>query len=643
MLCAAGPLVVLTLGLLAAGAAVSPRVLHESRSAPPSGWHAVRRAERDTALPLRVGLAQQNLDKLEDYLLDVSHPDSPNYGRHWTAGQVAQTFRPSTEATEAVRAWLLAEGVDAQRIKLSKSGGWVGVDVTVAEAENLLKTRYHVYQYGSEGRVTEHIACSEGYHLPEHVSYHVDVVMPTLHFDVKVRERLGLERRSSRSSKPNAEKMHSGIAHFKTVTKTESNPTDLADCDKQITPNCLRALYNFTYTLQATQNNTVGIVEYSPNAYLDADLDAFFGNFSPSLVGQRPGLVSIDGGYEQTSFAGISINGEADLDVQYAMALVGPTQNVTVYQVGDTVEGGTFNTFLDALDATYCTFEGGDDPSIDPVYPDPYGGYNGTENCGTAPLSYIFSTSYGFTEAYLGSAYIQRQCAEYAKLGLMGVTFIYASGDNGVAGNGECLDATGSESWDGTRFDPGFPSTCPYVTSVGATQIVPGNSVSDKEVACDKNIYSGGGFSNVFALPDWQKDAVQGYLTNYPPPYNGSVYNSTGNSRAYPDIAANGLNYTVVIDGSLQLVAGTSCAAPVVAAILTGVNDARLAAGKGPIGFINPTIYTPDFIAAFNDITSGNNPGCGTDGFSAEPGWDPVTGLGTPNFDKLRARWLELP
>lgn len=54
-------------------------------------------------------------------------------------------------------------------------------------------------------------------------------------------------------------------------------------------------------------------------------------------------------------------------------------------------------------------------------------------------------------------------------------------------------------------------------------------------------------------------------------------------------------------------------------------------------------IYTSTFMAAFNDITNGTNPGCGTVGFYAEPGWDPVTGVGTPNFEKLVALWLDLP
>ena len=63
----------------------------------------------------------------------------------------------------------------------------------------------------------------------------------------------------------------------------------------------------------------------------------------------------------------------------------------------------------------------------------------------------------------------------------MGVTFLFSSGDNGVAGNGECLNANGVESSNGTRFNPGFPATCPYVTAVGATQMQAGKTVGPHE------------------------------------------------------------------------------------------------------------------------------------------------------------------
>lgn len=81
---------------------------------------------------------------------------------------------------------------------------------------------------------------------------------------------------------------------------------------------------------------------------------------------------------------------------------------------------------------------------------------------------------------------------------MMGTSIFYSSGDDGVAGNGgACLTASGSESGRGTRFNPEFPSTCPFVTSVGATQVNPGSTVNDPEGACEQVIFSGGGFSNV--------------------------------------------------------------------------------------------------------------------------------------------------
>jgi len=71
-----------------------------------------------------------------------------------------------------------------------------------------------------------------------------------------------------------------------------------------------------------------------------------------------------------------------------------------------------------------------------------------------------------------------------------------------------------------------------------------------------------------------------------------------------------------------------------VAGIISLLNDYLISKGEPGLSFFNPRIYS-DFLPGFNDITSGTNPGCGTDGFSAIVGWDPVTGVGTPNFDVL--------
>lgn len=80
----------------------------------------------------------------------------------------------------------------------------------------------------------------------------------------------------------------------------------------------------------------------------------------------------------------------------------------------------------------------------------------------------------------------------------------------------------------GTKFSPGFPVTCPFVTAVGATQIDPNNTVNDPEGACEQVIFSGGGFSNIFPIPSYQQAAVAGFLSAHPPPFTSAQFNNSG-------------------------------------------------------------------------------------------------------------------
>ena len=92
--------------------------------------------------------------------------------------------------------------------------------------------------------------------------------------------------------------------------------------------------------------------------------------------------------------------------------------------------------------------------------------------------------------------------------------------------------------------------------------------------------------------------------------------------------------YCVSVDGkSFNALTGTSASTPVWGAIIARLNNIRISKGGKPLGFLNPLIYKNP--QAFNDITSGvNAAGAGT-GFSATKGWDPTTGIGTPNFNAL--------
>ncbi|KAH9850152.1 subtilisin-like protein [Lenzites betulinus] len=617
-------------------------ILHEKRAMEPIDWTLSRKLEADAVLPMRFGLAQNNLHKIEEMLMSISHPTSPSYGKHFSPEDIVDTFAPSDETVRAVTEWLVESGIQHDRLRLSASKGWIEVNATTAEVEDLIAAEYNVYTHPSGA---QQIGC-HSYSVPEHVREHIDLIQPTVHFLHRVPNPDRIQKRSTGEFGKLEAAIHGGP---KTNGQKATIASGLANCDKQITLDCLRALYSIDYTPQSTDKNTFGILELTPQAFLQSDLDMFFGNFSPSQVGTAPTLISIDGGVAQTTNQGFNFNGESDLDLEYAFGLTNP-QPILLLQAGDLVEGASFNNWLDAVDGSFCTFEGGDDPTQDGIYPDPLpGGFNQPESCGIIAPPFVVSASYGQDEGSVTQAYAARQCAEYGKLGLLGTTVLYSSGDNGVAGNGGlCLGRNGQPSERGTTFSPDFPVTCPFVTAVGATQVNPGSTVNDPEGACEQVIFSGGGFSNFFALPDYQSTAVTSFLTNHPPPFTGAQFNNSGVVRGFPDISANGSSgqayaRILAVAGEFELVFGTSCSAPVVGSMITLVNDARITAGKGPVGFINPALYSDAFANSFHDITTGGNQGCGTPGFTATEGWDPVTGLGTPNFTTLLTNFLALP
>lgn len=116
--------------------------------------------------------------------------------------------------------------------------------------------------------------------------------------------------------------------------------------------------------------------------------------------------------------------------------------------------------------------------------------------------------------------------------------------------------------------------------------------------------------------------------------------NTVNGSTNSTQISANGANYVISVNETFSLVYGTSASSPTFATIIAIINEQRHAQGKGPIGFINPALYNnPEVLT---DITEGNNPNCNTDGFTAVAGWDPLTGLGTPNVPRMLELFLKM-
>lgn len=282
-----------------------------------------------------------------------------------------------------------------------------------------------------------------------------------------------------------------------------------------------------------------------------------------------------------------------------------------------------------------------------------------------SPLFFLLpikSVTYKYLLALGGAGffYNERQCNEYMKLALMGHTILFPSGNEGVASfnltesptspPSSCLNpANLTEPTNGTfgRFAPGFPGSCPWITAIGATQIIPNTPVAgpgtplQPEMACEMFIFSGGGFSDRFALPSYQANVVHKYFQDHLPPYGPETYNNSRQTRGYPDFSANGVNYIVSVDDEFGLGVGTSSSTITTAGIINLINEKRLAAGKKTVGFINPTVYThPEM---FKDVTRGGNPGCGTPGFTAVTGWDPITGMGTPKWETMLEVFMSLP
>lgn len=112
---------------------------------------------------------------------------------------------------------------------------------------------------------------------------------------------------------------------------------------------------------------------------------------------------------------------------------------------------------------------------------------------------------------------------------------------------------------------------------------------------------------------------MSAYISNLGSTYRG-LYNTT--SRGFPDVSAQGTDFAIFFNGTLRYEDGTSCASPTFASVIALLNDELLSAGKNRLGWLNPWLYSN--ADALNDITSGDNPGCGTNGFSATTGWDPV-------------------
>ncbi|KAJ1335029.1 tripeptidyl-peptidase I [Microdochium nivale] len=666
-------------------------MLHE-RHVPQHAAHWTRRSRVPSTalLPVRIGLTQGNLDAGHHRLLAISDKTSEHYGKHMSPEEVIDFFAPTKSLVDAVTDWISSAGISKERIGHSANKQWLQFDATAAEVEELLFAEFHVWQH-KDG---SHDVSTEAYHVPAEIREHIDYITP----GTRLRAIKGRAEQAPATPAPVKEKRldksgRIGSAHIAPkplyITSFKGQPEPFVinstSCAVNIVADCLRHQYGIT-KLDANRppvpGNELGVFESLDDHYSKHDLDVFFSTVYPGIIpnGTYPSERNIDGaiGAIEDQPAGVfnpsvMAGGESSLDFDSAIPLIYP-QKTVLFQTDDefyerdqatnpnSTYFGFYNTFLDAIDGSYCTYQGGNCRTadcLDPSYPDTNNGpgsYKGQLQCGVYRPTNVISVSYGASG--LPDSYIRRQCHELMKLGLQGTTVVASSGDDGVGRPSQCpLGGAGQEV-----FFTNMLAECPYALSVGSTELnkqasAPGSYPAQQQQPFERldevattRFASGGGFSNAFDAPDWQKAAIARYFSKVKLDFAGydtavKDVNFTTvkganeryykHGRGYPDIAAVGDRQVVYFGGLWYHIGGTSLSAPVVASMVTLANEERLRKGKKPVGFFTPALYAhPEVL---HDITVGSNPGCNTTGFPTAPGWDPVTGGGSIIYPKFAA------
>jgi kumamolisin len=406
---------------------------------------------------------------------------------------------------------------------------------------------------------------------------------------------------------------------------------------------------------------------YSPNQV--ADLYGF--PDGTTGAGQTIAVIELGGGFSTSDLAtyfgglGIAVPSISAVGVDGASNAPGsdPTGadvevNLDIDVIGAVAPGAT--------QVVYFAPNNGDQGFVDAI----------SEAAQASPAPIAISISWGQSEDSWTAQGLASMNAAIADAATLGITVCVAAGDNGSADG-----VTDGE----VHVD--FPASSPYALGCGGTKLVadPTTGTISSEVVWNETAAGegagGGGVSDQFALPSWQATAgVPARASGSGTGTGGTGTGGTGTGgtgsggehhrhhrhedgadaaggsglaagassgsagasasssggRGVPDVAGNAdptTGYQVYADGKAQVVGGTSAVAPLWAALIS-----RLAQATGQrFGLIQPTLYAGiapgTDVAGFNDITSGNN-----GAYSAGPGWDACTGLGSPEGAALLKR-----
>jgi hypothetical protein len=532
-------------------------------------------------LHLEVSLAGQDPTGLTEDVAAVSTPGSPLYHHYLTSAQFAAIYGPSPAEVQQVSTALRAEGLT---VGTPTSGS------TLLPVSGTAHTVSAVFD-----------TPLEAVRLPGHVTSMVNTAAPEVPAALAgaITGIVGLSGLSQEHSLLRGEARPSITIGAPSVVTTAD--TSGPDSGPQACPAAAGAAADeggYTSTQLAGDyglsqlfaqgrtgiGQTIGIVEFEQFSSADiATFEACYGLSNPVRV------VTVDG----TPSGPASGSGEAALDIEMA-AVNAPSSSIVVYEAPNETSDGT------ALDL-----------------------YN---RIAADDLAQVVTTSWGECEQdNMPSSAASAENVIFERMAAQGQTMVAASGDSGSE---DCYGASTAPG--ATELAVDDPGSQPDVVSVGGTSMVNG-AVGSQSVwnNCqgsplgDCQLYggngaTGGGYSSVWPKPTWQP--------------------AGRNARAVPDISssadpAHGVAFYFARDGGWSSIGGTSIVSPEIGGFLADVNQGCNATA----GMVDPTLYAADNAADFTDVTTGNNDFTGTnDGnYAATIGYDPVTGLGTPEDQNL--------
>jgi hypothetical protein len=541
----------------------------------------------DMQLSLEFMLPLRNPVGLQSFLSEVYNPDSPLYHHFLTPSQFYAFYGPDPDEVAALITYMQSRGV---QIHISATNPSVAeVKGAVSQIEEALKTQLDSFSW--DGQVF-YSATSQAQ-------------LPSLFSNVQM--IYGLEDFVSQLGGTGAVPLYRTLG---TVTPSQT-PTGFP---LYYSPSEIRQVYNATSLLNAGYTGTgmqIAIVDAYGDPFIEGELQNFSTEFGLPFYSRTLNIIPV-GPYNPENGITYGWNVEVALDVEWAHAMA-PNATINLYVAADSgrhLLDAVLNATLGSNGTAYGVYHNG---IISMSWAEPENNW-----ASSTPMDPVYGPNYPWLDQVF-----QMDAA-------LGITAFASSGDWGA------YDQTYGQT--SPYGGASYPSTDPYVTGVGGTSLYMNttsgynqwpyaNAVGTyaNETAWSWNNYygwgTGGGWSTLFGQPSWQTGP-------------GVVNNG---ERGTPDVAWDADPQTGVLVSvfvgtyEYYIVGGTSVGSPCWAGSMALIDQK---AGRS-LGFIDPTIYSilnnsTEYSKVFHDITVGNN-----NPDSATTGWDPLTGVGSPNLGEL--------